>query len=98
MQGQLSVRIMRRLVETDFDEEEFLVRRCCSLTCIDMHIDIEVARCWPCSGSYSSSVQSAVAPQESAKDAYYIVNDLFAGQDFDTLSPMVSEKLLDAFR
>jgi predicted lipid-binding transport protein (Tim44 family) len=38
------------------------------------------------------------APQDSAKDAYYIVNDLFANQDFETLAPMVSEKLLDAFR
>jgi hypothetical protein len=36
--------------------------------------------------------------QESAKDAYYIVNDLFAKQDFETLVPMVSEKLLAAFR
>ena len=41
MQGQLSVRIMRRLVETDFDEEEFLVRLCSSMTCICMYIGIE---------------------------------------------------------
>jgi hypothetical protein len=39
-----------------------------------------------------------IALQESAKDAYYIVNDLFASRDFDTLAPMVSEKLLEAFR
>lgn len=35
---------------------------------------------------------------ESAKDAYWMVNDLFANRDFETLAPIVSEKLLSAFR
>lgn len=36
--------------------------------------------------------------QESAKDAYWICNDLFAKRELETLQPMVSQKLLDAFR
>ena len=41
MQGQLSVRIMRRLVETDFDEEEFLVCLCMPLTYVHMRIGLD---------------------------------------------------------
>jgi len=35
---------------------------------------------------------------ESAKDAYWITNELFAKRDIDTLQPMVSQTLLAAFR
>ncbi len=36
--------------------------------------------------------------QESAKDAFWIVNKLFSEGDFETLAPMVSQNLLAAFR
>ena len=35
---------------------------------------------------------------EGAKDAYFIMHQLISEQDWETLRPMVSAKLLDALR